>query len=229
MSADDLLGPVRGIDDIKLLSQKLRRPIATLLALTVDADPFYANMPSRRRGAEWFADLWSRYEFDQYGVLHVRRVHYVLISKGEVKHCNGADYVNTERHWWDLVRSCRDARLLGLIPFEKIEDHRAEHAIEHLVTAQCDAALGVEDAVEMPERFPLQLISANLYGPPDYVFEPARPRFVFCSGGDRCHEDYLMPANVSLADTRSGRQRIMPPAAAHNVGAGCTTGAAVRN
>jgi len=42
-------------DSIKALAEKLRRPVSTLLAMTLQHDPFYADQPGRRRDAEWFA------------------------------------------------------------------------------------------------------------------------------------------------------------------------------
>jgi hypothetical protein len=102
-----------------------------------------------------------------------RRVHYALISKGDVKHYSGVDYVNTEAHWDHLKSACRDARILGLVPFEAIEDHRSEGVVEHLVIAESDAALMVSDANLESLTFPLWSVSATLSAPADFDFHPA--------------------------------------------------------
>jgi hypothetical protein len=168
MSDDD----VKDVDDIQRLCSELGRPLKTMLALSATTDPFYAGRESRRRGAEWFAELWHRYEFG-HGV-HIRRVHYTLISKGGVKHFIGDDgYINTEKHWSDLKCACRDARILGLVPFEAIEDHRSEGVVEYLVTAESDAMLWVTGGQHQSETLPLWSISTSLFGPPNFEFVPA--------------------------------------------------------
>jgi hypothetical protein len=66
-------------DFIRALSKRLGRPMTTLLALSDDNDPLFATRDSRRRAAEWFADLYKRLRFGA-GV-HIRRVHYKLLSQ----------------------------------------------------------------------------------------------------------------------------------------------------
>ena len=59
-------------NSVKALAQKLGRPVSTLLALTLQHDPFYAGQAGRRRDAEWFAEIWQRFEFG--AGTHLRRV-----------------------------------------------------------------------------------------------------------------------------------------------------------
>jgi hypothetical protein len=46
-------------DQVKALSEKRRRPVGTLLALSPQNDPFYAGAPARLKGAQWIAALWT--------------------------------------------------------------------------------------------------------------------------------------------------------------------------
>jgi hypothetical protein len=55
--------------------------VPQLLAMAPKNDPFYVGSPAQRAKAEWFAGLWERFGYTT-GV-HLRRVHYQLISQAE--------------------------------------------------------------------------------------------------------------------------------------------------
>ncbi len=76
-----------GYDQLKEMSGRLKRPVGTLIALAPVNDPFYAGSPARRRAAEWFASLWGRFLLKP-GV-HLRRIHYVLVSQANVVMADG--------------------------------------------------------------------------------------------------------------------------------------------
>ena len=65
--------------------------------------------------------------------VHVRRIHYALVSQAEpVLDANGEPYENTDWCWRYLMDAARDARYLGLIPARAIIDRRnPEPAIFH--------------------------------------------------------------------------------------------------
>jgi hypothetical protein len=121
--SDDLSdGPI-DYDRLKAATRTLRRPLKSLYALDDDTDPFGAGTPGRRQRAEWIAGLWPRLEF-RAGV-HIRRVHYKLVSLPElVTRHNGEPYQNTYACWKGLGNAIRDARFLGLLPPNVIDDHR---------------------------------------------------------------------------------------------------------
>jgi hypothetical protein len=73
-----------GYDVIKALAKARRVRVADLLVLAEKNDPFYAGSPAQRAKAEWFAELWARFGYTT-GV-HLRRVHYRLVSGEEVYH-----------------------------------------------------------------------------------------------------------------------------------------------
>src|SRR5689334_7039991 len=71
-----------GYDQLKEMSVALKRPVSSLIALAPANDPFYAEQPYRKKAAEWFASWWERLNL-RHGV-HVRRIHYVLVSRADV-------------------------------------------------------------------------------------------------------------------------------------------------
>lgn len=109
--------------EIKRLSKELGRPTETLLALSINNDPFYAAIPNRRKLAEWFAGLWEQFGFG--GGVHVRRIHYRIISQpSPILLPSGEPYRNTIYAFRQLIWGARDARYLGLVPGENFIDQR---------------------------------------------------------------------------------------------------------
>ena len=143
-------------DAIIRLGEELQRPRATLIALAADNDPFYADQPSRRRGAEWFAGIWKQFRFGS--GMHLRRVHYRLISHGKpIIGDDGAPYENTEVCWKNLRSAARDARYLGLVPIEDFIDRRNDRAIEFSFDTGKDATLSVSEPSTLFSRFSSEL------------------------------------------------------------------------
>ncbi|WP_034435653.1 hypothetical protein [Candidatus Contendibacter odensensis] len=68
----------RTYEDIKALSSATGRKIPDLLAMACQNDPFYI-MPAQAKQAAWFAALWT--QFDLPAGVHLRRIHYKLISQ----------------------------------------------------------------------------------------------------------------------------------------------------
>jgi hypothetical protein len=159
-------------DGIKALADTLGRPASTLIALAPANDPF-AITPSRREGAQWFARLWKR--LDLGGDVHVRRVHYQLVSQERpVKLPNGLPYENTLEAWHVLIRTSNDARFLDLVPAEDFVDRRNGDPLICLSDeGDEDASLGtifgdpcVEiAAAQMPPLPKLQLIQPTIPQP----------------------------------------------------------------
>jgi hypothetical protein len=54
----------------------------SLLALSEDNDPFFCGRAAAVADADWFRDIWQRFGFGQ-GV-HLRRIHYRLVSEGNI-------------------------------------------------------------------------------------------------------------------------------------------------
>lgn len=108
---------------LKELARTSRVRLTDLIAMGPNNDPFLADRPSRRIGAEWFADLYRQFGFGQ-GV-HLRRIHYRIISApAPIRKPDAKDYENTEQCWDYLVSASRDARYLGLVPSGCFVDRR---------------------------------------------------------------------------------------------------------
>lgn len=130
-----LNGDFRGYERIKQLAADLGKkngtrgrlvPVAELLAMSKNRDPFYAGAPAQRARAEWFAALWQRFGYTT-GV-HLRRVHYRLVSvepgQPKPRRHDGSEYQNTETCWGYLEDAGAMARYLLLVPADAFEDRR---------------------------------------------------------------------------------------------------------
>jgi hypothetical protein len=111
-----------GYDEIKQLAKVRKCNIPDLLVLAPQNDPFYAGGKTSRVMAEWFADLWEQFGFSK-GV-HLRRIHYRVVTTGEVMKPNGLPYENTEGDWGFLEHASKHARHLGLVAAAAFADHR---------------------------------------------------------------------------------------------------------
>lgn len=110
-------------DSIKDLARATDCKTSDLIVLSSGNDPFYAGVPFRRERAEWFAEVWHRFDF-RHG-MHLRRVHYVLVSQNQpVRWPNGDAYQNTENDWKALDTASLAARYLGLIAPDVLVDRR---------------------------------------------------------------------------------------------------------
>lgn len=125
---------------LKALAKKLRRPLYTV-AVTSN-DPYLADVPFRRDGAEWFVKLWRRLGVRPGAYLH--RIHYLCVSqKTPILMPNGEEYQNTEKCEAVLDRAALDARYLGLIPSDAIVDRRNPDPILNGGAAAADAVIGI--------------------------------------------------------------------------------------
>jgi hypothetical protein len=121
-------GPLPNYQRLKALGATLNRPLASLIALTDDNDPFLADRPGRRKdGAKWFAALWRRLDVPD-GV-HLRRLHYMLVSTAGIRLPDRTPYANTHRCWKLLCSASADARYLDLVPAGAFVDRRAAEPV----------------------------------------------------------------------------------------------------
>lgn len=99
--------------------QKDRLTRDDLLVMSKNYDPFYAGMPSRKKAAEWFAEVWKEYGGQGY---HLRRLHYKIIS--QIKTPGGKVYQNTKDDWEFLLAASVNARHLNLVSYDEFVDRR---------------------------------------------------------------------------------------------------------
>jgi hypothetical protein len=113
---------VSGYERIKRLAKELGCTIPELLVLARQNDPFFVGSKTDLAMAEWFADLWLRFGYTT-GV-HLRRVHYQLVSQEAATKHNGKPYENTESCWASLCNAGKYARSLGLVDAAAFVDRR---------------------------------------------------------------------------------------------------------
>ncbi len=107
---------------LKSLAKEQRCRVADLIALAPQNDPFYTGSPGEVEKANWFADLW--HQFNYASGVHLRRVHYQLISQPDPRKADGSRYQNTENDWNYLLNAGKYARYLGLVNPAAFEDRR---------------------------------------------------------------------------------------------------------
>src|SRR5215218_9099173 len=94
-------------------------PIKDLIVLAPNNDPFYAGTETQQAMAEWFAGI-----FGETAGTHLRRIHYRLVSRGDVVRADGRLYENDKNSWDYLGNASRFARYLGLVDPEDLVDRR---------------------------------------------------------------------------------------------------------
>jgi hypothetical protein len=131
-------------ESLKALAARLGRPVASLLALAPQNDPFYADMPSRKRDAERLADLWNRFRFHN---AHIRRIHYTFVSQDpKIVTPRGSVYENTDDCWKYLVSASGSARHLRFVPPAAFVDNMTEAPMDAIVPSESPAAVSVSEA-----------------------------------------------------------------------------------
>lgn len=109
--------------DLFALAERLRRRQDTLYTLSPPVDPWMADTEYRAERAYWIADIFE--QFDIRSRIHVRRVHYRLVSQDPaILQVDGTPYVNTVECFNRLGDAIRDARYLDLIQTDVIVDRR---------------------------------------------------------------------------------------------------------
>lgn len=117
---------MKDYESIKAWARESKRRVTELIALAPQNDPFYTGTPGDVRNGEWFAKLWEK--FGYHGGVHVRRVHYQIVSQDPpVRTPNGEPYANTERCWRFLNAASKSARYLNLVDPEAFTDRRNPH------------------------------------------------------------------------------------------------------
>jgi hypothetical protein len=95
-----------------------------LTVLATQNDPFRVDTAAKHRDGEWLALQAERLGLG-HRKIHLRGLHYMLVSSTALVKPNGAPYRNVEEDWdWLIEDAAKAARWLGYIPFEQIVDAR---------------------------------------------------------------------------------------------------------
>lgn len=108
--------------ELKQLAKLNKVRVTDLIAMAPQNDPFYAGTKAGLAKATWFAELWERFGFTT-GV-HLRRIHYRIVSQGDIQDANGKPYENTLTCWGELNNAAKAARYLGLVSVDSFIDAR---------------------------------------------------------------------------------------------------------
>jgi hypothetical protein len=159
-------------EGVKQLAGDLGRPSSTLIALAPNNDPFYCG-PARQALAHWFADqIWPLHDPEAVSV-HVRRLHYLVVTQPPDRRpakLDGMPYENTHEDWRTIREASLAARELELVEADGFVDRRAGEPTYIFVPDDeaSEAEVDVTDgAIERP--CPEQ---APRYVPAYYAFPP---------------------------------------------------------
>ena len=130
--------------------------LGALTVLAAQNDPFRVDTPSGHRDGEWLAVHAAELGLGD-RVIHLRGLHYMLVS-GEIVKPNGDPYRNNETDWvWLQNSAAKAARWLGYIPFEQIKDARNTPPVTRIYVRESPVPFlytGVE--VEVPDADDLE-------------------------------------------------------------------------
>jgi hypothetical protein len=187
---------------LKFLQQAIKEergrkpPITDLLVLSPQNDPFYAGTETEKAMAEWFAEVFGNSTGS-----HLRRIHYRLVSRGDVMRADGVLYENNKNSWDYLNNASRYARYLGRVDPEDIVDRR--NPSPHIYMAP-GLGLGPEWSYEV-DTSPLDRISTDLGSS---YFEPVE---VETEVSGYLYEESLQPYHVEVWAEKTTMNDILVP------------------
>ena len=98
-------------------------PLADLTVLDKKVDPYRQDTPAGHRDGAWLAEQMARLWIVK--PIHLRGLHYALVSSTSLTKPNGERYLNNADDWeWLQVEASKAARWLGYVPFDRIIDER---------------------------------------------------------------------------------------------------------
>ena len=114
-------GALRRILDIAAREASL--PLEALTVLDKKVDPYRQDTPAGHRDGAWLAEQMVVLGITK--PIHLRGLHYALVSSTGLTKPNGTRYLNNTDDWeWLQVEASKAARWLGYVPFDRIVDER---------------------------------------------------------------------------------------------------------
>jgi hypothetical protein len=142
---------------LEVAREKAGCGLGELTVLSAQVDPYRLDTPSGHRDGVWLAKRLNRL-VKRGKKIHWRGLHYVIVSKGDLRKPNGGTYVNTDEDWvWLSTVAGKAARWLNYIPFERIIDNRnAEPIIHHKARVVPEAFVSIGLDVTIPDAGDLE-------------------------------------------------------------------------
>jgi hypothetical protein len=123
--------PVQGVGlraVIEASAREARVPLGDLTVLDKKVDPYRQDTPAGHRDGAWLAEQMAKLGITR--PIHLRGLHYALVSSTSLTKPNGERYLNDADNWeWLQVEASKAARWLGYVPFDRIVDQRNEAPI----------------------------------------------------------------------------------------------------
>ena len=152
--------------DLKALSERLRRPLYTLIALAAGNDPLMVQQDYRVRAANWAGYVYN--QLITKSRVHVREIFYKLVSQKNPLRENGKPFENNSECFGEMSEAIRDARYLDLIPVDAIIDRRNPEPTINPGADDFDIDAEIEISDGGITRFPFDLhYRAPMYSLPD--------------------------------------------------------------
>jgi hypothetical protein len=137
---------------LEAAAREARLPLSAFTVLDKSVDPYRQDTPAGHRDGAWLAE-----QMDALGItkpLHLRGVHYVLVSSVGLTKPDGEPYRNNADDWeWLQVEASKAARWLGYVPFDRIVDERNSApviAVQGFGGPVVDIGLGATILVHVP-------------------------------------------------------------------------------
>ncbi len=112
-------------EKIKQTAKEKKCRVDELFALARNNDPFYWGTDAQIAAGEWFLGVWNDFGFNIKDEVHIREMHYVLISQREpVLMPDGKPYENTDDGWAFISFAAKAARWLGYVDPARFDDRR---------------------------------------------------------------------------------------------------------
>jgi hypothetical protein len=190
---------------IEAAAREASLPLSDLTVLDKKVDPYRQDTPAGHRDGAWLAAQMARLGITR--PIHLRGLHYALVSSTSLTKPNGERYRNVADDWeWLQVEAAKAARWLGYVPFDQVVDARNDApviVVHDGSTPQTQIGLGAEIAVRVPDLEDIkptvfldgftarQRHRLVLWGEKTSIDDVARP---LC---DRYRADLYLPAGES--------------------------------
>jgi hypothetical protein len=183
---------------------------SVLTVLATQNDPFRVDTPARHRDGQWLAMHAERLGLG-HRKIHLRGLHYMLVSTSGLTKPDGSPYRNVEEDWaWLVMHAAKAARWLGYLRFDQIIDARNAEPVINIRESKSELPpqpwISVGLDISVPEAVDLE---PYVYVDPFQVDQPYRLVFfgektsleeILAPIARECRADLYLPSG-EISDT----------------------------